>query len=148
MDRTTRGLVAGIIAGIAMNAWNLFDYYLLHITELRFLDWLSVLLTWKKPENSFQTVIALILQTVVWDGFLGIIFAHITVLTTSRLVVCKSVLYSVLLWFIFKTIVNLYRVPFLSADLPYNGRLSNLLAAIIWGIVMGLVLKALDKRGC
>lgn len=41
MDRTTRGLLAGIIASIPMNAWNLFDYYFLHITQIRFLDWVS-----------------------------------------------------------------------------------------------------------
>jgi len=146
MDRTTRGLLAGIIAGIAMNAWNLFDYYFLHITEIRFLDWLSVLLTWTKPENGFQTATALVLQTIIWDGFLGIVFALLVIPITSRGIVYKSTFYSVFLWFIFKAVVNLYRVPILSAPQPYTGRLSNLMAVFIWGIVMGLVLKKLEEK--
>lgn len=148
MDRTTRGLLAGIIAGAVMNTWNLLDYYFLQITQIRFLDWLSVLLTWAKPENSLQTVIALVLQTIIWDGFLGVVFAHLLVSVSSKGIVCKSIFYSLLLWFTFKIIVNLYRVPILSGpgEQPYSGRLSNLLAAIIWGIVMGLVLKILDKK--
>lgn len=147
MDRTTRGLLAGIIAGIAMNTWNLFDYYGLHLTEIRFLDWLSVLITWTKPENGLQTVVALILQTTIWDGFLGIVFAHLVVAVSSKGIIYKSVFYSILLWFAFKVIVNLYRVPILSApgEQPYPGRLSNLLAAIIWGIVMALMLRKLEK---
>ncbi|MEL7567518.1 MAG: hypothetical protein AAGU27_21940 [Dehalobacterium sp.] len=148
MDRTTRGLIAGTIAGVAMNAWNLFEYYILHLTEIRFLDWLAVLITWSKPANGFQTIIALVLQTIVWDGFLGIVFAHLVVLVTSKGIIYKSTLYSALLWFIFKVIVNLYRVPFLSGpgEQPYLGRLSNFLAIIIWGIVVGIVLKKLDKE--
>ncbi|MFZ7102713.1 MAG: hypothetical protein ACOWWO_08645 [Peptococcaceae bacterium] len=148
MDRTTRGLLAGITAGVAMNTWNLFDYYFLHLTEIRFLDWLAVLITWTKPANTFQTVIALVLQTVIWDGFLGILFAHLVVLVTSEGIVYKSTLYSALLWFTFKVIVNLYRVPFLSGpgEQPHFGRLSNLLAIIIWGIIMGIMLKKLNKK--
>lgn len=84
-DRTTYGLVAGIIAGVTMNAWNLFDYYVLHLTEIRFLDWLAVLITWAKPANGFQTVIAIVLQTIVWEGFLGIALAHLVVLDSALL---------------------------------------------------------------
>lgn len=80
MDRTLRGLLAGAIAGIAMNFWNLLDYYFFHIIQIRFLDW-----------------------------------------------------------------VNLYRVPVLSSSQPVPGALSNLLAVILFGIVLGLVLKKLDK---
>ncbi|MCR6544392.1 hypothetical protein [Dehalobacterium formicoaceticum] len=148
MDRTICGLLAGIIAGIAMNTWNLFDYYVLHLTEIRFLDWFSVLQTWAKPENGLQAVISLILQTMVWDGFLGIVFAHLVVLITSKAIVYKSALYSALLWFTFKVIINICQVPFLSGpgEQPFSGRMSNLLAIFIWGIVLGLVLKKLDQK--
>lgn len=145
MDRTTRGLLAGIIAGVAMNVWNLFDYYILHITEIRFLDWLAVLLTWAKPANSFQEVISLVLQIIVWDGFLGVIFVHLVVLSTSKGIIYKSIFYGLVLWFLFKVIVNFYRVPVLSGLQPYPGALSNLMAVIIWGIIMGITLKIFEK---
>lgn len=146
MDRTTRGLLAGIIAGIAMNIWNLFDFFILKITEIRFLDWLSVLLTWDKPANIFQEIIALLLQIIVWDGFLGIVFAYLVALTTSKGIVYKSTLYGLLLWFLFKVIVNFYRVPVLSGLQSYPGALSNLMAVILWGIILGITLKILEAK--
>lgn len=146
MDRTTRGLLAGIIASISMNAWNLFDYYFLGITQIRFLDWVSVLLTLDKPFNTTVAVISLLIQMIVWDGFLGAVFAHLVPLITSRGLVYKSTLFSLVLWFSFKIIVNLYHVPFLSGKQAYPGGLSNLLAVIVWGIVMGLALKRLEKE--
>ena len=145
MDRTTRGLLSGIVAGIAMNAWNLFDYYFLHITEIRFLDWVAVLVTWDKPINVIITVISLLIQIIVWDGFLGIVFAHLVVLITTKGIVYKATLYSVLLWLIFKIIVNFYRVPVLSGMQPFPGGLSNLMAIVLWGITMGFMLKKLEK---
>lgn len=144
MDRTLRGLLAGVIAGSAMNVWNLLDYYFFHITKIRFLDWASVLLSWSKPHTAGETVIYLTIH-LLWDGFLGIIFAHLLVPITSTGVIIKSTLYGVLLWFSFKIIVNLYRVPVLSGLQPFPGAISNLLAVILWGIVLGIVLKKLDK---
>jgi len=144
MDRTLRGLLAGLIAGCAMNVWNLLDYYFFHITKIRFLDWAAVLLTWSKPPTASETVVYLIIH-LIWDGFLAIIFAHLIVSITSRGLIIKSTLYSVLLWFFFKIIVNLYRVPVLSGLQPFPGALSNLLAVILFGIVLGLALKKLDK---
>jgi hypothetical protein len=145
MDRTTRGLLAGIIAGVVMNVWNLFDYYFLHFTGIRFLDWFAVLVTWTKPENGIQTVIYLVLQTIIWDGFLGAVFAHLVVSITSKGIVYKSTFYSAILWFLFKVIVNLYRVPVLSGKLSFSGRLSNFIAIILWGLIMGLMLEKFEK---
>lgn len=144
MDRTLRGLLAGVIAGIAMNVWNLSDYYFLHLTKIRFLDWASVLLAWSKPKTAVETVIYLIIH-LLWDGFLAIIFSHLLVSITSRGLIIKSTIYSVLLWFFFKITVNIYRVPVLSGLQPFPGAMSNLLAVILFGIVLGLVLKKFDK---
>jgi hypothetical protein len=145
MDRTTRGLIAGIVGGVAMNAWNLSDYYWVHITKIRFLDWFAVLLTWAEPTNTLLTVLYLILQTVLWDGFLGIVFTHLIGLITPKGLVFKSTFFSLLVWFIFKVIVNLFRVPVLSGKQPFPGGLSNFLAVILWGVVLGLTLRKLEN---
>ena len=50
-----------------------------------------------------------------------------------------------MLWFAFKIIVNLYRVPLLSGIQPQPGAISNVMAVILWGVIMGLVLQKLDK---
>jgi len=144
MDRTIRGLLAGVIAGIVKDSWNLIDYYFLHITEIRFLDWAAILATWSRPRNNLSTVFFLMLQ-ILWDGFLGIIFAHLLISITTRYLILKSILFSLMLWFVFKIIVNLYRVPLLSGIQPQPEAISNVMAVILWGVIMGLVLKKLDK---
>ncbi len=145
MDRTTNGLLAGIIAGIAMNAWNLFDYYILHFTEIRFSDWFTALTTWDKPVNSIQVAIHLIFTIILWDGFLGIVFAHLINLINPKGLVYKAVFYSMLLWFFFKIIVNFYHVPVVSGAQPFPKAISNVLAIIIWGVILGLLLKKFEN---
>lgn len=144
MDRTCRGLTAGFIGGVAMNAWNLSDYYFLHITRLRYLDWAAVLLTWDRPHSPLQAVVALVIQNI-WNAFLGAVFAHLIAAITSKGLVLKSLVYSLIAWFSFKSIVNLARVPVLSNGQTFPGRMSNLLAVVIWGLVTALVLARLER---
>lgn len=144
MDRTFRGLVAGQIAAIVMNAWNLIDYYFFHFTNLRFLDWIAILASGEKPQAIFEVIVDLILQ-IIWDGVLGAIFAHLLIKTTSRGVIIKASIYSTLLWFIFRAVAVLYRLTPILEGQTFPGRLSNLLSALLWGITLGWVLKKFDK---
>ena len=144
MDRTFRGLLAGIIAGIAMNIWNLTDYYFFHFTNLRLLDWVAVLAGGQKlSQSGFETGVDLVVQ-IIWDGFLGIVFAHLLRRITSRGVMVKSVLYATLLWFFFRAIAVLFKVTPLITGQDFAGRFSNLLGAVLWGIVLGWMLKRFD----
>lgn len=143
MDRTFRGLTAGITAGIVMNAWNLVDYYYLHISRLRFLDWSAVLLTLNRPKTTAETLTFLVIS-VLWDGFLGSVFAHLILKITSYGIIVKSTIFSLMLWFVFKVIVNLFMVPVLSSQLSFAGRLSNLFGVILWGIVLGFVMRQFE----
>lgn len=144
MDRTIRGLVAGIIASIIQNTWNLIDYYFFHITKLRFLDWVSVLISWERPENNFFAIFCLVLQ-ILWDGFLGVIFVHLIGLITSKSLIIKSTIFGMILWFVFRVIVNLFRVPILSGIQHFPGGYSNFLAVVLWGITLGFILKKFEK---
>ncbi|HWQ71628.1 MAG TPA: hypothetical protein VN370_04820, partial [Desulfitobacteriaceae bacterium] len=144
MDRTFRGLLAGMAAGLIMNLWNLADFYLLKITQIRFLDWAAVLITWSKPADSLATIFSFTIQ-LLWDGLLGILFAHLLVSITSRGIIIKSAYFSLMCWFIFIIIVNLFRVPFLSGVQSVPGAISNVFAVILWGISLGFTLKRLDR---
>ena len=147
MDRTLMGLVAGLIAGAAMNAWNLFDFYLLNLTQVRLVDWASCLTVWMRPTSTADIGLFLFIH-LVWTGFLGVVFAHLVRLITSRHMLIKSTLYSLVLWFTFKVIINLYQVPFISGrpNPELLGGLSMIFSAVLWGIVLGLMLRALDKE--
>ena len=84
MDRTFQGLVAGTIAEIAMNIWNLIDFYFFHLSNIRIFDWIAVLTSGEKSQTLFQSITDSTMQ-LMWDGFLGIIFAHFMGFNTGNL---------------------------------------------------------------
>lgn len=71
MDRFGRGLVAGVVGGIAMNAWGFISKYVLHFTTLSFTDWAGIMVYGYLPHNIKETLYALI-QHLVWVGALGV----------------------------------------------------------------------------
>lgn len=144
MDRTLRGLVAGIIAGVVMNIWNLTDFYLFHISNLRLLEWVAVLTSGKKSQSSFQATTDFLVQ-IIWDGFLGIIFALLLTKITSKGVIIKSIVYSSLCWFFFRSIATLFRLEPLITGQTFPERFSNLMGAVLWGLVLGVLLKRFDR---
>lgn len=144
MDRTFRGLISGLIAGIVMNIWNFAEVYLLHISNIRLLDWVAVLTSGTKSQSIFQVITDLIIQ-IIWDGFLGIIFAHLLEKITSRGIIIKSALFATILWFFFRAVAVLYRITPLYAGQAFAGRFFNLLGAVLWGAILGILLKRFDK---
>ena len=142
MDRFYRGFAAGIAGGLAMNAWSLFSYYILNLTEQRFLDWSSIILYGGLPNSVFQAVYAQIIQ-LLWVGLLGILFAFLVPVVTSRFYLGKGVLYGLLLGFIIYAITTLFRVPNL-VIFSTTTVLSNHIGGIIWGLTMAYVLRRLD----
>jgi len=83
MDRYHRGLVAGMIAGIPMNIWDLISYHYLRFSELRYLDWSAVTIFGHLPKGNAEIAFALI-SHFFWVGFLGMIFAFLIGKITSR----------------------------------------------------------------
>ena len=51
MDRFHRGFIAGVISGIFLNVYNFICYYILKVTEIRFVDWTSIMAYGHRPEN-------------------------------------------------------------------------------------------------
>lgn len=144
MDRTFRGLLSGLIAGIVMNIWNFTGVYLLRISNVRLLDWVAVLTSGAKSQSVIQAITDLIIQ-IIWDGFLGITFAHLLVKITSRGIIIKSVLFATILWFFFRAVAILYRITPLYVGQAFAERLFNLLGAVLWGVILGILLKRFDK---
>ena len=101
MDRTLRGLTAGIIAAVPKYVWNLIDYYLLHLTNLRFIDWSGMLLMGHIPSSTLDFMLASF-YLFLWDGLIGIVFAHLLGKTTSRGYIIKGIMFSFAVAFIFR----------------------------------------------
>ena len=144
MDRLYRGFIAGAIAGILLNAINLSCFYIFKITEIRFIDWTSILAFGYRPENLNGILLNLFFQ-LLWDGFLGVIFAFLIPHVTSRAYLIKGVLYGSFLTFVFRAVAVLFRLPFLINKFPLMTHEVNLLAVFIWGLTLAFILKKLDQ---
>jgi len=142
MDRFYRGFTAGIVGGVPMNVWSFFSYYILHFTDLRFLDWSSMIIYGHLPYNTFQTFYALIIQ-LLWVGLLGIIFAFLVPTITSRGYLGKGVIYGIISGLIIYGITTIFRVPNL-VIFSTTTVISNHVGGIIWGLVMAYTLHKLD----
>ncbi len=114
-DKTIYGFLFGIIAGLLMNIINLFSYFILHFADLRYLDFMSIIVWGNKPLNFWESTLAFFLH-LGFTGFLGILFLFA---------------YSVTL---------LYKVPQLT-NISVNTIVSNLISAGVFGFVLGILAK-------
>lgn len=144
MDRFHRGFVAGVIAGIFLNIYNFIFYYIFNITEIRFIDWTSILLFGSRPENIHEIILNLAFQ-LLWDGFLGVVFAYLIPQTTSRGFLIKGPLYGAFLTFVFRSFAETYRIPFLTNQFPLMTFEVNTGGVLLWGLILTFTLKKLDQ---
>lgn len=144
MDRTLRGLTAGIIAAIPKYLWNLIDYYWLHLNNLRFIDWSGMLMMGHIPDSTLDFIFASFLLFLC-DGIIGIAFTYLLGKTTSRGFIIKGLVFSYVVTFIFRTLVLFYRIPVLSDSQTSLRMMSSMFAGFLWGGLTGLILKWLDK---
>ena len=142
-DRLVRGFIAGLVAGIAMNIFNLSSYYL-GIAELRYLDWGAVVIYGLRPENVIEAVFAQIAQ-LLFVSNLGIIFAYLILFIGSVSLLFKGWLYGGLTWFLLYGITLLYKVE-ATIPLHFDTAASDFIGASIFGLVLAWVLGWLDDR--
>jgi len=144
MDRTFRGFIAGISAGLIVSIIHLPAYYWFHIIKIRFLDWAAILFMRGLPQNTAETIFAWV-QQLIWDGIMGIIFALILPQISSKYYSIKGAIYGVFLSFIFCSIAIMFRLPYLAEKVPLVTVLFNELCVILWGIILAVILKKLEK---
>ena len=144
MDRFHRGLVAGIVAGLAMNLWTLLPLFILNWEVLRFIDWAGIVIFGDLPRSHLQGLFALVMQ-LLWTGLLGVGFAYLIPQVTSRGYLIKAAFYGIIVGFVTYAIPTLFQMPFL-AQHSFATVISNHIGGLIWGVVMGLTLRWLDAR--
>ncbi len=144
MDRFTRGLLAGIIGGIAMNLWNLFERIVLQWEFIRFIDWAGIIVFGDLPRSHLQGIFSLAMH-LIWTGLLGVIFAFLIPHITSRAYLLKGLFYGIIVGFITFTIPTLFQMPFL-AEHSFTTVFSNTVGGIIWGLTMAQTLRWLDRE--
>lgn len=143
MDRTFKGLIAGMVGAIPMNIVN-FIFYGLNLTQIRFIDWSGIILTGERP-NDLNSIIYSLIHQIFWSGAIGIGLAFLIPAISSRGYFIKAVFYSFFVSFIFRGIVVMFRVPHLYKILTVTSEL-NFISVVIWALTAGYMLYSLDKR--
>lgn len=140
-DRITNGFLAGTIGGIATNVWG-FTAGMFHLTTLRFVDWMAIIIYGHIPPFTFGETFLALLGHIVFCGTLGALFAQLVPHISSRNLIFKSWLYFISIWFIIYAITALFKTEG-TIPLPVHTVLSNIIAATILGVVQALVLRNL-----
>ncbi|MCR6544301.1 hypothetical protein [Dehalobacterium formicoaceticum] len=144
MDRFHRGLAAGIIAGIPMNIWDLFSYHYLKFSNLRYLDWNSVMIFGHLPYTMGEVIFALLSQFLL-AGFLGMIFTYLIELKiTSRNHWLKGVVFGYLAGYLIFAVAVTFQVPYIITR-SLDTVITQFIGALIWGLTMSYILSWLDK---
>jgi uncharacterized membrane protein YagU involved in acid resistance len=145
LDRFCRGFFSGVIGGIFMDGWDLFSYHLLSLTNRRYLDWVSVILQQRLPENTFQAVYFLVFH-LLWVGALGVVFAYLVPGIKDHGYIFKGILYSLVIgFFIYACAPTFFRVPYF-IGLPFTSVVSNHIGGLIWGTVLAVSLRYFDQK--
>ena len=144
MDRFFRGLIAGIVGGVAMNIWSLFAVYALNLEIIRFIDWAGILLFGNLPRSHIEGLVSLFMH-ILWTGLLGIIFAFLIPQITSRGYLIKGAVFGVLAGFIIYAIPTLLQMPILREH-SLATVLSNMTGGLIWGLTLAQTLRWLDRK--
>ncbi len=142
-DRFIIGFVSGVIAGILPNIFNWSAYHL-HLSTLRWADFMGALVYGKKPVTIVETYFATV-YVYFFLGLLGILFSYLIPKITSKNYLFKGVIFSLFIWFLAHTITVLFKVPELT-NLPLKTALSNSVSAILWGLSLGYTLSWFDNR--
>jgi len=132
-DRLTRGLIAGIAAGIIQDVLD-YTAYLLNLSQLRYLDWVGIIVFGAKPVTRGETFLALGGE-IFFSGILGVIFAYLIQKINSSNIFLKGWLYGVVIWFGTYSVMTLFKVEgFVKID--FYTALSDVITSSIYGLVL------------
>lgn len=142
-DRFTRGLIAGITAGIIQDS---LDYisYLLDLNQLRYLDWIGIMLFSRKPVTTLETLLALGGE-LFFSAVLGILFVYLVPLIRSKHILIKSWIYGVGIWFGIYGLMTLFKVRGL-ASINAMSALSDIVTSSVYGLVLGYTLVWINQK--
>ncbi len=142
-DRFTRGMIAGLLAGIPSIAVNQTSYFL-HLSSLRYLDFASTMILGSLPKTRGEAWFAFFVL-IGFYGVLGSVFALLISVIKSENLVLKSATFGSMVWFLTFAITALYKVPELQR-IPLNNAISNLIGATVWGLALGYAFGWLDYK--
>lgn len=141
-DRSVAGAIAGLVAAFVqeMSAYVL-KY--LGFSNKSFIDYASVLVLFHRANSFMEHVVA-------WLGhfsvgiILGILFAQIFMITSSKYLFLKGIFYGFVLWFVLLGLGTVFRLPEFTA-IPWNVAIGTFIGSIVWSLSVAYTLRILEK---
>lgn len=141
MDRFLRGLIAGVIGGIAMNFFS-FMSGIFGFTDLRMVDWASIIIYGHTPPFNQGEIIFGTMSHLIFTGFLGVVFSYLVTVIRSKNIIIKGWIYSSVIWFFIYAVTTFFRVEG-TVPIALSTAISNAVSSSIYGITLGYFTKYL-----
>jgi len=142
-DRLVAGGLAGAIGALVQNAYGQ-SAKALKLTDRAFIDYAEVLLAHKVFGGVLGFIVGTLAHLAV-GVIMGVIFAYIIMLTSSRYLYIKGLGYGFVLWLLLSGFGSIFNLPQFTL-IPPNVALATLVGALIYGIVNAFTLGYLEKR--
>ena len=144
-DRLVAGAIAGIVASITCDIVGIISKSL-GWTDRAFNDYATIILTYQtySKEGIFGLILSMIAHGAVCIIF-GIIFVYLIMLTSSNYLYMKGLGYSLVIWLLLNSFGTILNLP-LFRNMPLNVAYSTLSTALIYGFILCLTLKIIDKK--
>jgi hypothetical protein len=144
-DRFVAGGIAGLVASVTCDIVGVL-YKSLGWTDRTFNDYATIILTYQvySKEGIFGLILSIISHVAVCIT-IGVIFAYMIKFTSSNYLYIKGLGFSLVIWLLLNTFGTLLNLP-LFRKMPLNVAYATLSTALIYGFIVSLTLKTIDKK--
>jgi hypothetical protein len=142
-DRFTNGFIAGLIGGVIVGIFDLALFFL-GVVQIPYLDWAAVLIFGYRFATLLEATIGQLGQ-LLFSAVVGVLFAYLLPLTSSRYYLFKGWVYGLVVWFGTYAITLLFKVTPLIPIKP-DTVISHIVTASVYGLVLAESLRRLSNR--
>lgn len=143
-ERFIRSLVAGFFASIILFALNLFSYYVIHLSNRRYINYSSLIIFGREFSNLSEAILSSISQIFFATGLI-VIFSYFILKESGKNFIWRGAFIGFGSWF---AIMSISYIIGFHNRLPINtgSAISFMVTSIIWGITGAWFLRILDER--
>ena len=142
-DRFTNGFVSGFTAGLVPWAIN-WSLQALDINTVVWVDFMGLFILGRGPQDVAEIIYMLIMQFGFF-GVLGVVFALIVPLISSRRLIFKGAVFGLSVWFILFSLPTLFQIGQLEV-FPLKTVLVHSVSSILYGVALAFILKWVDNK--
>lgn len=116
----------------------------LGLVKFPYYEWPLALITSMSANTIFEAIVGQIIH-ILFAGMLGVVFAYIILLISSRSHLILGWLYGFFVWFAVHVAVNLFNFQLLK-PIPISQMISDFTTASIYGLVLSAALHRLSPK--